>query len=95
MKRPVRVGVSVAASRPAHAQLITLAVGNLRGPDDSALVRRSLARVDGVETVYADPENVRVWVFGDGTIEPLELVDELASCGYGASVLGHQLGVPE
>lgn len=78
---------------PARAQLITLGIGNLRNNDDTAAVRWVLGQIGGVDVVDADREGVRVWVFGDGTVEPLELVDELASCGFGAVVLEHDLQV--
>lgn len=80
---------------PRRTQLITLAVGYLRQCDDRDAVDWALTRVGGVEMVAADRETARVWVFANGTVEPLELVEELASCGFGASVLDHQLKVPE
>jgi hypothetical protein len=78
---------------PLRTQLITLAVGNLRSSDDTAAVRWVLSRIGGVDVVDADQEAVRVWVFGDGTVEPLTLVDELGSCGFGAIVLEHQVQI--
>lgn len=89
MKRPAALG----GATPWRAQLITLAVGYLRRPHDLDAVDWALARVGGVEMVAADRETARVWVFANGTVEPLELVEELASCGFGASVLEHQLKV--
>lgn len=87
--------LAVARSHTSRAQLITLAVGNARGRDAKAAVRWTLARIGGVEMVDAHPDRgaVRVWVFGDGSVEPLALVDELASCGFGASVLEHEFKV--
>lgn len=82
-------------AEPGRAQLITLAVGNLRRTHGRAALGWVLTRVDGVEMVAVDRETARVWVFANGTVEPLELVEELASCGFGASVLDHQLKVPE
>lgn len=89
--------LTAAVSRPARAQLITLAVGNARGREETAAVRWVLARVGGVEVVDSDPapHAARVWVFGDGSVEPLDLVDELASCGFGATLLDHQFRVFE
>lgn len=78
---------------PGRAQLITLAIGYLRPCGDRDAVDWALTRVGGVEMVAADRETARVWVFANGTVEPLELVEELASCGFGASILDHQLKV--
>ena len=78
---------------PAQPQLITLAVGPLCSREDTESVRWILGRVGGVEAVDADQEAVCVWVFGDGTVEPMALVDELTSCGFGAVVLGQELQI--
>lgn len=78
---------------PTPAQIVTLSVGRVRSGEDTAAVRWILGRVGGVEGVDADRDAARVWVFGDGTVEPMTLVDELASCGFGAVVLGHELQI--
>lgn len=84
----------VTDTRPSYRQLITLIVGNVRGPDERAAICWALARLDGVEMVGLDVEMFRVWVFGDGTVDPRELVGELAACGFGSRVLQCQLGLP-
>ncbi|MBI3402141.1 MAG: heavy-metal-associated domain-containing protein [Acidobacteria bacterium] len=83
--------LSVASPRPARIQLITLAVGHLRQRDHPDALDWALTRVAGVEMAAADRETARVWVFANGTVDPLELVEALAACGFGASILDHQL----
>jgi hypothetical protein len=77
---------------PSHgrSQVITLVVDAPARRDARAVMCWALARVNGVDTVGLDLEMARVWVFGNGTVHPLELVDELASCGFAAAVLEHQ-----
>lgn len=72
-------------------QFVTLAVAAPHEPLESELMRALLARTPGVETIAVDADSGRVWVFGDGTVEPEDLVGALAWWGYGARVLNHQL----
>lgn len=84
-----------ATSDSTHKQFVTLAVAALQEPLESELMRALLAGTPGVETVAVDADSARVWVFGDGTVEPEDLVGALAWWGYGARVLNHQLNLPE
>lgn len=77
-----------------RSQLVTLAVDTGRGRGDADPIRPVLGAVKGVEAVEPDPATTRVWVFGDGGVEPESLVEALASWGYGAYVLDNELGMP-
>ncbi len=75
------------AARP---QLITLAVDPHRERGEGDPVRPVLACVRGVHAVEPDPASIRVWVYGDGNVEPDALIDALAAWGFGAYLLRHE-----
>src|SRR5262245_5744481 len=82
-------------SRRMKRQLITMAVDALRHEDDSDdLVPLALRVVKGVEAVQRDPATARVWVFGNGSVQPRSLIDALNSCGCGGRILENQFELP-
>lgn len=97
----IRAGAMKAIGPPAvtdigrvRRQVITLAVDNVEERDRRVVMCWALARVAGVEMVGLDLERFRVWVFGNGTVEALELVDELSVRGFRSTVFQHQLEIP-
>lgn len=75
-------------------QFVTLAVSGGWAAQDVASLQTTLAHLHGVEAVAPDPAAARIWVFGDGRVEPEELVDVLACLGCGACVVEHQVRAP-
>ena len=75
----------------AQRRLITLAVDRRASRGDASVLLALLVGVNGVEAVAPDPASVRVWVFGNGALEPEGLVDALASWGFESTVLEDQL----
>jgi hypothetical protein len=74
-------------------QLITLAVDTSPSRGEADLLTIVVGARSGVQAVERDPLCARIWVFGNGTVEPEALCDALASWGYGAYVLENQLTV--
>lgn len=76
-------------------QFVTLTVAAPHEALETELVRALLAGMPGVETIEVDAKRGRLWVFGDGAVEPEDLVGMLAWWGHGARVLNHELNLPE
>ena len=86
--------LGISSSRDSHIQLITLVVDPWRARGDEDPAPPALIGVRGVQTVQPDPMSDRVWVFGNGGVEPETLIDTLESWGYGAYVVDTQFAVP-
>ena len=87
--------VHASQSNRARKQFITLRVVAPHDRLDSSLMRAVLAGTPGVETIEADAEHERLWVFGNGTVEAENLIGTLAWWGYGARVLNYELNLAE
>ena len=92
MSQIAESGKTTIARRLLWWQLITMEVGHFGGRHDP--IPTALAAVRGVSAVARDPASGRVWVFGDGSVEPEALVNALASWGYGSCVLENQFEKP-
>jgi hypothetical protein len=71
-------------------QLITVVIHTFRQRGDADLIPTALLAVNGVEVVEPDPATARIWVFGNGAVDPELLIEALASWGYSAEILENQ-----